>query len=51
MFPRMKSRPLGCRSQNVPKIHEQVLTLRAIPKIQFQRWLDQWQKRQTLCIS
>jgi phage terminase large subunit-like protein len=42
----------GRRFQDVTEIQEQSLTvLHAIPKSQFQRCFQQWQKRWTRCIN
>jgi hypothetical protein len=52
LFPRMKSKLKGRRFQDVTEIQEQSLTvLNAIPKSQFQRCFQQWQKRWTHCIN
>jgi transposase len=52
LFPRMKSKLKGSRIQNVIEIQEQSLTfLHAIPKSQFQRCFQQWQKLWTRCIN
>jgi hypothetical protein len=52
LFPRMKSKLKGRRFQDVTDIQEQSLTdLHAIPKSQFQRCFQQWQKRWTRCIN
>jgi hypothetical protein len=46
LFSKIKSKPKGRRFQNVTEIQEQSLTvLHAIPKSQFQRCFQQWQKR------
>jgi hypothetical protein len=48
----MKSKLKGRRFQNVTEIQEQSLAaLNAIPKSQFQRCFQQWQKRWTRCIN
>jgi hypothetical protein len=45
LFPRMKSKLKGRRFQDITEIQEQSLTvLHAIPKSQFQRYFQQWQK-------
>jgi hypothetical protein len=52
LFPRMKSKLKGRRLQDVTEIQEQSLkVLQAIPKSQFQRCFQQWQKRWTRCIN
>jgi hypothetical protein len=52
LFPGMKSKLKGHRFQDVTEIQEQSLTvLHAIPKSQFQRCFQQWQKRWTRCIN
>jgi hypothetical protein len=52
LFPRMKSKLKGRRLQDVTEIQEQWLTvLYAIPKSQFQRCFQQWQKHCTRCIT
>jgi hypothetical protein len=52
LFPRMKSKPKGRRFQDVTEIQELSLTvLHAIPKSQFQRCFQQWQKRWIRCIN
>jgi hypothetical protein len=51
-FPIMKSKLKGRRFQDVTEIQEQSLAvLYAIPKSQFQRCFQQWQKRWTPCIN
>jgi hypothetical protein len=48
----MKSKLKERRYQDVTEIQEQLLiVLQAIPKSQFQRCFQQWQKRWTLCIN
>jgi hypothetical protein len=52
LFPKMKSKLKGRRFQDVTEIQEQLLNvLNAIPKSQFQRCFQQWQKRWTNCIN
>jgi transposase len=52
LFPRMKLKLKYRRFQDVTEIPEQSLTfLHAIPKSQFQRCFQQWQKRWTRCIN
>jgi transposase len=52
LFPRMKSKLNGRRFQDVTEIQEQsLIVLHAIPKSQFQRCFQQWQKRWTRYIN
>jgi hypothetical protein len=52
LFPRMKSKLKWLRFQDVNEIQEQSLTvLHAIPKSQFQRCFQQWQKHWIRCIN
>jgi hypothetical protein len=52
LFPRIKSKLKRRRFQDVTEIQEQSLTvLHAIPKSQFQRCFQQWQKLGTPCMN
>jgi hypothetical protein len=52
LFPTVKSKLKGRHFQDVTEIQEQLLTvLDAIPKSQFQRYFQQWQKRWTRCMN